>query len=159
MKAKTNERIFEHTYIHLAQATTTPQTILARNLSMRPVHLLPYHSPERKFPPSTLPLHLPHPLHTPQPPHPVLRPLLRPRLQPVLMQPKIIHRPNPQDAPSRKRRSHTIHERTAGVAEIVGHGVPRGDGVRLAESLEAVPPAQVAEVGVGDGEVGREQGR
>lgn len=72
---------------------------------------------------------------------------------------EIIHRANAQDVLPRKSRSNAVHERAARGTEIIGHGVTRGDGARLTEGLQAIPAAQVLQVRVGHGEVGREHGR
>ena len=74
------------------------------------------------------------------------------------MQIEIVHGADAQDAVAPEGRADAVHERAARGAEVIGHGVARGDGARLAERFEVVAPAQVRQVSVGDGEVGGEHG-
>lgn len=108
--------------------------------------------------PQTPSLNLLHALHSAQPTNTILNIDLTPRLQPRLVQTKIVYRANTQDTPSRKRLTNTIHERTTGRAEKVSHQLTRGDRVRLAISCHIVAAADVGEMGVGDGEVRGEYG-
>ena len=99
------------------------------------------------------------PLHTTQPAHTFLGELLHLGSDLGLVQMEIVHGADAQDALARPARADAVHERAARGAEVVGHGVARGDGARLAKGLQVFAAAQVPEVGVGDGEVGREHGR
>lgn len=72
---------------------------------------------------------------------------------------EIVNGADAQDAPPRVAGADAVHERAARGTEVVGHGVARGDGTRLAEGLQVVLAAEVLEVRVGDGEVGCEHGR
>lgn len=72
------------------------------------------------------------------------------------MQMEIIHRPKTQDL--RSRVSHTIHERPARLAEIVGHHISRGDGLRLRERCQVFFTADVRDVCGEDAEVCGEHG-
>lgn len=72
---------------------------------------------------------------------------------------EIVHGADAQDTLVRERRADAVHERAARGTEVVGHGVARGDGARLAEGRQVVAAAQVLQVRVGDGEVGCERGR
>jgi hypothetical protein len=98
-------------------------------------------------------------LHWRQPVHSVLHEQLPPRPQLRLMQMEIVHGADAQDAEARERRADAVHERAARRAEVVGHGAARADCARLAEGREVLAAAQVLQVRVGDGEVGREHGR
>ena len=71
---------------------------------------------------------------------------------------EIVHGANAQDALPRRARTDTVHERAARGAKVIRHGIARGDGPRLTEGFQIVAAAQVPEVGVRDGEVGREHG-
>lgn len=93
-----------------------------------------------------------------QPAHPVLGELLDSGPQLGLMQIEIIHRADTRDIPAGKARADAVHERAARGTEVVGHGVTRGDGVRLAISLQVVAASQMFQVRVGDDEVGCEHG-
>ena len=64
---------------------------------------------------------------------------------------EIVNCANAEDALS--GASDTIHERAAGGAEIVGHHLARGDGVRLTVGCQIVAAAKVGEMRVGNGEV------
>lgn len=72
---------------------------------------------------------------------------------------EIVHGADAQDTLARERCADAVHERAARGTEVVGHGVARGDGARLAEGRQVVAAAQVLQVRVGDGEVGCERGR
>ena len=72
---------------------------------------------------------------------------------------KIVYGADAQDTVARVARADAVHERAARGTEVVGHGVARGDGTRLAKSFQVVAAAHVLEVGVGDGEVRCEHGR
>ena len=99
------------------------------------------------------------PLHTTQPAHTLLNKLLPLRSDFSLVQMEIVHGADAQDALSRPARADAVHERAARGAEVIGHGVARGDGTGLAKGLQVFAAAQVPEVSVRDGEVGREHGR
>ena len=71
---------------------------------------------------------------------------------------EIVNGADAQDALAGPARADAVHERAARGAEVVGHGVARGDGAGLAKGLQVVAAAQVPEVLVRDGEVGREHG-
>jgi len=75
------------------------------------------------------------------------------------MQIEIIHRPNATDISSWARPIETIHERAAGLTEIVGHRISRGDGFRLAVSCQVVAATDVGEIRIEDGKVRGEHGR
>jgi hypothetical protein len=98
------------------------------------------------------------------PGHTVLGKLLQCGSQLGLVQREIVHGAYAQDTHVRESRADAIHERAARGTEVVGHGVARldgvrGNGARLAESLQVFAAAQVLQVRVGDGEVGCEHGR
>lgn len=104
-----------------------------------------------------------HPLQSMPPTHPILRKLLHRRLQPRLVQRKIIHAPNPQDTHPRKRRANAIHQAPTRLAEEVRHRVVLAfffdkDGLVLAPRFWVGLAAEVREVRVEDGEVGGEHG-
>lgn len=94
-----------------------------------------------------------------QPRHPVLDKLLHLGPQLGLVQIEVVHGADAQNTLSRKPRADAVHERAARGAEVVGHEVARGDGLGLTEGGQVFAAAQVFEVRVGDGEVGREHGR
>jgi len=76
------------------------------------------------------------------------------------MQREIVHAAYPQDTHARKSRADPIHERAARGTEVVGHGIVLARGfyknsVRLTKGLQVVATAQVLQVRVVDGEVGR----
>lgn len=104
------------------------------------------------------PLNLLDPLHATQPAHTVLGKLLHCGSQLGLVQMEIVHGADAQDTLPQESRADAVHERAARGTEVVGHGVARADGARLAEGLQVVAPAQVPQVRVGDGEVGCEHG-
>lgn len=89
----------------------------------------------------------------------VLSPMLLSWPKPGLMQRKVVNSANAQDAHSRKALANTVHERTAVLAEVVGHRLARSDRLGLAKRLETVLPARVLKVGVLDGKVAGEHGR
>ena len=98
------------------------------------------------------------PLHTTQPAHAFLNKLLDLGFDLSLGQMEIVNGADAQDALARAAGADAVHERAARGAEVVGHGVARGDGPRLAKGLKVVAAAHVLEVRVGDGEVGCEHG-
>ena len=116
-------------------------------------------APREAILPTALCLELRGALDGTHPSNPVLDVDLPPRPELRLVQMEIVHRADPQDTPPRKGLAHTVHERAAGATEIVGHQLARGDGAALRVRGQSVAAAQVGEVGVGDGEVGREHGR
>ena len=71
---------------------------------------------------------------------------------------EIVNGADAQDALPRTARADAVHKGAARGAEVIGHGVARSDGTRLAKGLQVVAAAHVLEVGVRDGEVGREHG-
>ncbi|CAK5266600.1 unnamed protein product, partial [Mycena citricolor] len=100
------------------------------------------------------------PINTFQPAHPILRKLLDLRPQLRLVQAKVIHRPDPQDAVPRPRRPDAVHQRPARRAEVVRHRVALArHGAALRVRREVLAAADVRQVRVRDGEVGREHGR
>lgn len=100
-----------------------------------------------------------YPLDSRKPADTVLSPMLLSWPKPGLMQRKVVNSANAQDAHSRKALANTVHERTAVLAEVVGHRLARSDRLGLAKRLETVLPARVLKVGVLDGEVAGEHGR
>ena len=99
------------------------------------------------------------PLHTTQPAHAFLGKLLDLGSDFGLVQMEVVYGADAQDTLPRAAGADAVHERAARGAKVVGHGVARGDGARLAKGLKVVAAAQVLEVRVGDGEVGCEHGR
>lgn len=94
------------------------------------------------------------------PGHAIFGKLLHGRSQLGLMQREIIDAADTQDAHAGEGGADAVHERAAGGAEVVGHGVVLAggldeDGARLAEGLQGLAAAQVLQVRVVHGEVGR----
>ena len=75
------------------------------------------------------------------------------------MQMKIVHGANAQNTLLRESRANAVQERAARGTEGVGHLVARGDRARLAEGGQVGAAAQVLQVRVGNGKIGREHGR
>ncbi|KAF7966236.1 hypothetical protein HWV62_39459 [Athelia sp. TMB] len=98
-------------------------------------------------------------IHAREPAHTAPDEQLPSRLQLGLVQIEIVDGADAQDTLSRHARAHTVHERAASLAEVVGHGVARLDGARLAPGREVIAAAQVLQVRIVDGEVGCEHGR
>ena len=103
-------------------------------------------------------LNLFDPLNRTQPAYTALNELFDSGSQLCFMQMEIVYGANARDALLWVNRADTVHERTTRRTEIVGHGVARGDGARLAEGLQVVLAAYVLQMRVGDDEVGREHG-
>ena len=76
----------------------------------------------------TLALGLPDPFHGRFPAHTILDKLLGRRLQLGLVQVEIVHCADAQDAVTGETGTDAVHEGAAGGAEVVRHGVARGDG-------------------------------
>ena len=91
-----------------------------------------------------------------QPAHTVLRELLDPWLELRLVQLKIVHCSDSQDALGRETTAAAIHERTANRAEGIFHNVARIDGLALCPARELVFAPHVVEGGIVDDEVGCE---
>lgn len=91
-----------------------------------------------------------------EPSHAIFRILLNPRLQLRLVQIEIVHSPDPRYAHPRETRAAAVHKRAAFAAEVVCHGVARGDGFGLGELGEQVLAGEVREGAVFDDEVGGE---
>ena len=72
---------------------------------------------------------------------------------------EIINGANAHDAVSRQPRADTVHERAASRTEVVGHGVTRLDGFRLAPGLQVLLAAEVLKVFVVDSEIRCKHGR
>lgn len=79
-------------------------------------------------------------------------------LQFRLVEAEIINCPNAENALPWESCANTIHEGATGLAEVVGHKVLAGDGARLAEGGQVVAAADVDQIFVVDGKVGREHG-
>lgn len=97
-------------------------------------------------------------IHAREPAHTAPDEQLPSRLQLGLVQIEIVDGADAQDTLSRHARANTVHERAASLAEVVGHGVARLDGARLAPGREVIAAAQVLQVRIIDGEVGCEHG-
>jgi len=59
------------------------------------------------------------------------------------MQAEVIDGADAQDAHAGPRVADAVHQRAAGGAEVVGHGLARGDGGLLPEGRQIVAPADV----------------
>lgn len=94
-----------------------------------------------------------------KPGHTVLNILLNARLQLGLVQIKVIHSTNTQDAISGEACADAVHERAARRAKVVGHVVARANRLGLAIRRQIVAATLVRQVGIVDGEVGCEHGR
>ena len=94
-----------------------------------------------------------------QPLNPFPSIVLESRLEFCLVQSKIVHRANTQDAHSRIAAANAIHEGTTGGAKVIGHRVSCVDSTRLRECLERLTAAKVLEVRVENDKIGGEHGR
>lgn len=72
---------------------------------------------------------------------------------------QVVDRPESQDTCPRESSPNSIHQRSAGFAEVVGHDVVRSEGSRLGISSEVGSTSCVDEVGVEDDEVCSEHRR
>lgn len=84
---------------------------------------------------STPPNALLNPLHATEPIDPILRKLLDLRLELRLHQVEVVERANPHDVQPREVGAQAVHERAAGLAEVVCHGVVADDGCVVGPGL------------------------
>lgn len=103
-------------------------------------------------------LNLSSAIHTREPGNTILDELLRPRPQLRLVQVEIVYGADAQDALPGESRADAVHQRPARGTEVVGHGVSRGGGARLAPGRQVLAAAEVSDVLVVNHEVGGEHG-
>ena len=74
------------------------------------------------------------------------------------MEIEVVHGADAQNTRSRETRADAVHECAAGGAEVVGHGVTRSRGARLAIGSQLVAATEVLEMRVAHDEVGGKHG-